>query len=332
MLVLVVAVIAVVVVALVVGAAAVVVQRGVRLDVRGQTIGRQLGTVGDELHRVTELVASLRRERAEQHGQLVAGLTQAAHATGQLAATAGQLRDALASPKTRGQWGERMADDVLRAAGFIEGVNFRKQTAIAGGTIPDFTFLLPQGRVLHMDVKFPVDNYLRFLESVDDDGRARCCTAFLRDVRARVKELTGRGYDDPGTTPGWVLLFIPNESVYGFIHEHDPTLADVALRARVVLCSPFTLFAVLGVVRQAVDSFSLVQASDDILAAMAGFSAQWQKFSEHIDLVGARLGTAQKAFDELAGPRRRQLERRLVAIDALRGDQVSSLREVNAAG
>ena len=44
---------------------------------------------------------------------------------------------------------------------------------------------------------------------------------FLRDVRERVKELSGRGYAASDTTVGFLLLFIPNESVYGFIHEHD---------------------------------------------------------------------------------------------------------------
>ena len=39
-----------------------------------------------------------------------------------------------------------MADDVLRLAGLVEGVNYRKQTSVAGGGIPDVTFLLPRDR------------------------------------------------------------------------------------------------------------------------------------------------------------------------------------------
>ncbi|MGH9185480.1 MAG: DNA recombination protein RmuC, partial [Acidimicrobiales bacterium] len=288
------------------------------LDLRSQAIGRQLTDMGTELHRVTDLVSALQRQRAEQHGQLVQGLTKATQITAQLAETTQHLRDALASPKARGQWGERMADDVLRTAGFVEGLNYRRQKAIAGGTVPDFTFLLPNGLFLHMDVKFPVDNYLRFLEASSDVERERRCAGFLRDVRDRLKELAKRGYDDPTTTPGYLLLFIPNESIYGFIHEHDPGLADAALAQRVVLCSPFTLFAVLGVIRQAVDSFMLERASDEILQALGAFGAQWQKFSDQLDVVGTRLVSTQRAYDALAGTRRRQLERQLDAIDAIR--------------
>ena len=96
---------------------------------------------------------------------------EATASTRALAETTAHLREALASPKARGQWGERMADDVLRLAGMVEGVTYRKQTGIAGGTIPDVTFLLPGGRDLHMDVKFPVDNYLRHLEADTDAER-----------------------------------------------------------------------------------------------------------------------------------------------------------------
>jgi DNA recombination protein RmuC len=288
------------------------------LELRSESIGRQLADMTGQLQRVGDLVSTLQRERAQQHGQLVEGLSETARTTAALADTAQSLRQALASPKARGQWGERMADDVLRVAGFVEGVNYRKQTALAGGTIPDFTFLLPKGRRLHMDVKFPIDNYLRALEAPTERERDACRANFLRDVRARIRELAGRGYADPDHTVGYLLLFIPNEAVYGFIHEHDAQLVDVALEQRVVLCSPCTLFAVLAVVRQAVDNFLLERASDEILEALGGFRVQWAKFVDSIDVLGNRMASAQRAFDDLSGPRRRQLQRRLDSLDELR--------------
>ena len=63
----------------------------------------------------------------------------------------------------------------------------------------------------------------------------------------------------------YVLLFLPNEQLTGFIHEHDPALLDDALGQRVVMCSPLTLFAFLGVIRQAFDNFMIEQTSDEIL-------------------------------------------------------------------
>jgi DNA recombination protein RmuC len=312
------------------------------LSLHRDAIGQRLLSMGDELSRVNELVGQLQRDRATQHGELVQGLRETLRTTTELAGTTQALRATLASPKARGQWGERMADDVLRTAGLLEGVNYRKQRAIAGGTIPDFTFLLPRDIELHMDVKFPVDNYVRHLEAASEAERDATRSAFLRDVRNRIKELASRGYADPRTTPGFLLLFIPNESVYAFIQEHDGQLCDSALGQGVVLCSPFTLFAVLGVVRQAVDCFLLERASDEILDALAGFSQQWRRFSDHVDKLGKQLGTVQGTFDDLAGTRRRQLERHLDEIEAIRtrrglpgiddGDEAETpvLREVSA--
>jgi DNA recombination protein RmuC len=289
-----------------------------QLGQRSDAIGRQLTDMGGELRRVSDLVSNLQRDRAEQHGQVVAGLEQTLRTTSELATTTQALRHALASPKSRGQWGERMADDVLRAAGLIDGISYTKQTATASGTVPDFTFLLPRGTCLHMDVKFPIDNYLRHLEATTDAERVATRAAFLRDVRNRVKELAGRGYADPSTTVGYLLLFIPNEAVYSFIHEHDSALADVALAQKVVLCSPFTLFAVLGIVRQSVDTFHLQRASNEILDALGSFSDQWDRFSEQVDKLGKHLGTAVGTYEELSGTRRRQLEKRLDEIEAIR--------------
>ena len=248
--------------------------------------------------------------------------------TARLASTTGALREVLASPKARGQWGERTADDVLRAAGLVEGASYVRQRATRHGTIPDVTFLLPGDRVLHMDVKFPVTNLLRHL----DGGGPEHLDAFRKDVRARLRELGGRGYIDPaGGTLDYVLLFVPNESIYAFLHEHDPGLLDDALARKVVLCSPLTLFAVLAVVRQAADAAALERTSGEVLAVLGTFLQEWDRFTDSLDKLGRAVDTIERAYGEVAGTRRRALERPLGRIDELRrtgGDVPPVLRAV----
>jgi DNA recombination protein RmuC len=289
-----------------------------QLDLRSTAFEKRVEGLAGHLERLGDVVAQLQQDSARQHGQLVTGIQQVTSSTRLLSETTGHLREALASPKARGQWGERMADDVLRTAGMVEGITYRKQTGIAGGAIPDVTFFMPGGRELHMDVKFPVDNYLRHLEATADHEREAAAKAFLRDVKARIKEVSGRSYIQADDTLDEVLLFIPNESVWAFIHEQDPQLIDVALAQKVVLCSPVSLFAVLAVIRQAVDQTRLARTSDEILQCLSAFKQQWTKYAEAVDQVEKRFSSVQKSFDDLTGTRRRQLERQLDRIDDLR--------------
>jgi len=290
------------------------------LDVRSRSFEQQVHHVSDALHHLGGLVQQLQADRAEQTGSLVAQLEQVTRTQQALAEHTAHLRQALASPKQRGQWGERMAEDVLRAAGLREGVSYRRQSAIEGGTVPDYRFLLPHDLELRMDVKFPVDNYLRTLEAPSEAERARCTKAFVADVRTHVRGLAGRGYVDPCDTVDCLLLFIPNEAVYAFLHEADPDIVDVALRHGVVLCSPGTLFAVLAVVRRSVEQFQLAKRSDEILRCLAGLSAEWQKVTETLDKVGRQLDTVHRTFhDDLNGTRRRVFQRRLEEAGGLPG-------------
>jgi DNA recombination protein RmuC len=277
-----------------------------------------------ELTKLGAMVSELATTSAQKFGQVDQSLRSHAEVTQTLSESARALREAMASPTARGQWGERMAEDVLRLAGFIEDVNYVKQTQIEGATgRPDFTFPLPKGHELYMDVKFPMAGYLRYLEANTDAERQAHRSAFLRDVRARVKELAKRDYanESARASVDYVLLFLPNEQLTGFIHEGDPSLIDDAMKQRVVMCSPLTLFAFLGVIRQAYDNFVVEQTSDQILALIGKFGTQWQKYNEQMDKVKASFDRLDRQFDDLVGTRKRQLEKPLQQLEAVRRER-----------
>jgi len=294
------------------------------LDGKKALIDRQLDEMNLKLDGVSSLMQSLELDRERKFGELSEQLSLQHEGMASLLQTTHSLREALSSQKARGQWGERMAEDVLRLAGFVENVNYRKQKAIEGARgVPDYTFMLPNDLLLYMDVKFPFDNYVRFCESESDLDRKRHRDAFLRDVRARVRELSGRDYIDPGgSTVDFVLLFVPNEQLYAFIHEQDDTILDEAVRQRVVFCSPLTLFVVLALIRQMVDNFQLARTSDEILALLGQFKDQWGKFKDQMAKVGARIDAAGKEYETLVGTRTRALEKPMLKIDDLRGRQL----------
>ena len=293
------------------------------LDAKKGLIDQQLQRMTNQLESVSVLMSSLEKDRVEKFGELSKHLKLAGEQTASLAQTTAMLREALASTKARGQWGERMAEDILRLAGFIESVNYVKQKAIEGiGSRPDFTFLLPKDLRLNMDVKFPLDNYMRFLEAASDMEKSRFRSDFLKDVRAKIKEVTTREYINPEqNTIDYALLFIPNEQIYAFIYEHDSMIVDESLRSKVLFVSPLTLFAVLAIIRQAVDAFALEQTSNEILSLLGSFKKQWDEFQKKFEVLGKRIEDTQKEYEALTTTRRRQLEKPLNKIEELRNQR-----------
>ncbi|HEX9666605.1 MAG TPA: DNA recombination protein RmuC [Thermodesulfobacteriota bacterium] len=290
------------------------------LDAKKGLIDQQLQRMSKELENVSTLMKDLEKDRVEKFGELASQLKTASEQTTSLMKVTTTIREALASSKARGQWGERMAEDVLNLAGFIENVNYLKQKSIeGGGSRPDFTFLLPRDLKLNMDVKFPLDNYIKYLEAVTEPEKLKFRSDFLRDVRGRIREVTTREYIDPEqNTVDCALLFIPNEQIYAFIHEQDSTIFDNALKNKVVLCSPINFITVLAVIRQAVDNFALERTSGELLSLFGRFKKQWDQFITKFESLGTRITDLQREYENLMTTRKRLLESPLDKIESAR--------------
>ena len=275
-----------------------------------ESIGLRIQQMDDEIKR-------LREQNAEKFGSVDKAVSDLLKSTG-------DLNNVLSSSQARGQWGERMAEDLLKAAGLIEGINYEKQDTISGGGRPDYTFLMPPDRVLYMDVKFPMDSYTKFVNATDSGVMASLKADFMKAVRDRVKELERRDYVVSTTQQSldYVLLFVPNESITGFIHEADPCLIDWALERKVVLCSPLTLYAFLVVVRQATESFHTEETAAQIMQMMGKFRKQWESYVKSLDKVKRNFDNMQEELDDLTvGKRFKGLNRETKKMEELRKRQ-----------
>jgi DNA recombination protein RmuC len=290
------------------------------LDEKKASVENTVDKLSDRLKTYEEMVRRFEADRTQKYGSLEKGLKDATEQTAKLASSTEGLRALMDNSRARGQWGERMADDILRASGLAEGVQYRKNRALdTAATRPDFTFLLPEGKKLNMDVKFPLDNWLKLLHAVSEDDRAKLKKDFERDVKNRIKELQGRGYIsiEEGTLD-YVLLFIPNEQVYGFIQENYPGLVDDALAQKVVLCSPFTLYAVLGVIRQSFDNFHFAQATQEVIKLISHFSTTYETFKARFQKLGEQVGKVGELYSDIEQTSFKRLDASIAKIDRVR--------------
>jgi DNA recombination protein RmuC len=299
-------------------------QTGVsELDTKKKLIDQTLESIKSDLQKVEKAVAAFDNKRDTSFTAINEQLKNTAEQTGKLQVTTGKLQEALASSRARGQWGERMAEDILRLAGFVENVNYVKQKVQEGvNTRPDYTFFLPRDMKVNMDVKFPRDNYDKFLNEEDETKKESYKQQFLKDTRQRIKEVKTRDYINPKeNTVDYVLVFIPIEQIYCFINESDNTLIDEAMKNKVILCSPLTLYAILAVIRQAMDNFNLSQNTSKIRDLLMEFYNQWNKFTEIMDSLGKKIEATQVEYRKLSTTRSEKLEKPLWQIEELRKQQ-----------
>ena len=264
----------------------------------------------------------------DQSVKLTGNLETSSRETQKLQESTSKLREILSSSQKRGQWGERMVEDILDFIGFMEDKNYIKQTQVESGEKPDYTFLLPKEKKLNMDVKFPLASYERYINAELDEEREAQKKEFLKDVKKHIKDVAGREYVNPAEgTVDYVLLFIPNESIYGFINQEDTELIDYALEKKVLLCSPLTLYAMLSLIYQATRNFAMEEKATEVMNLLNAFRLQWGKYVEVMDKMGRSLDTAKKDFDTLVTTRKKQLEKPLSQIEEITAGEIAELVE-----
>ncbi len=289
------------------------------LEGKKELIDNTLTQIKSEMDKVEQLIKTLENDREQKYGELNKGLENQSAQVLRLSDQTYKLNELLSGTKTRGNWGERMAEDILNVIGMVENINYVKQKQVEGGKgRPDFTFLLPDGFKVNMDVKFPLDNFKNYIENDDEEAKKGYMAAYIRDAKNTIKSIDTREYINlEQKTLDFVIIFIPHEQGYAFLMEHDPNFFDDALKQKIVVCSPWTLYAFLAVIKQSVDNFKLVQSATEILALMRAFYKQWNLYVTAQDTLGNKIEAVQAEYNKIITTRKNQLERQLQKIEEL---------------
>ena len=265
-----------------------------------------------------EQVSKSLNELISQSTILKTKLDESQKETINLRQTTLDLKNILSNSQARGQWGERMAKDILNMMGLIENVNYTYQDPVLSGEKPDFTFNLPKDKKLNMDVKFPLAHYEKYISSNSDTEKKIEKKAFLNDVKNHVNSVGKKAYINSETVD-YVLLFIPNESIYSFIlaNENTVNILEIAFSKKIVLCSPITLYAVLSLIRQAIKSFSAEKNALKLQSMVDEFYKQWSLYTESMDKMGRALSSAKTEYEILSGARANKLDSSLEKIKTI---------------
>jgi DNA recombination protein RmuC len=257
----------------------------------------------EPLDKVEAQVKAADRDREGSYRDVVARLQSLATSEEQLRKTTEGLSRSLRSPNVRGRWGEMQLRRIVELAGMLEHCDFEEQGAGDDSRLkPDMTVRLPGNSRIVVDAKVPIDAYLRAAEATDEAVRARCLDDHAAQVKAHNRSLGSKRYWDqiPGSSPEFVVMFLPLEPLLSAAFERDGELLDFAIREKVVLATPMSLLALLRAVTYGWQQQSMTENAERIREAGQELCERLGKMLEHFDGVGTHLGRALDAFNSAA--------------------------------
>lgn len=231
--------------------------------------------------------------------------------TKELSTTTDSLRKVLTNNQLRGQFGEQVAEDLLKMAGFVKGVDFEYNKAQANtSTRPDFAIFLPDRTRINVDVKFPYANLQKAAETDDKLLKEQLYKEFAKDVRVKISQISTRDYINPEeNTVDFVILFVPNEMIFSYIYEKMSEVWTDAMVKKVVLAGPFSFTAILRMIRQSHDNFVYQKNIHHIVKHIKEFEKQFDMYNEEFGAMGRQIQTLSNTYQKVDVTRSRQLSR-----------------------
>jgi len=297
------------------------------LDNKQRTIENLVKQLQEDLKVRQGEIRVLEQDRSQKFSELKTVMEQHRIETDQLRITTQQLATVLSNNQTRGEWGERIIEDLMRANGLVEGVHYLKQQRQETSNLrPDITLLLPNKRNVPVDVKFPYSEIQKMAVAETTSAKQAHFKQFSSDVKIKIAKVAE--YIDPSqNTLDYAILFVPNEMIFSFINQRFPDLIDEALAKRVLIVSPFTFLIVARTIMESYRNFMLSDKLKDVVKAVDDFTKEWDTFKLKFDKYGRTLETLRQDYDELSTTRVRQMEKKITKIGKLQSGSSLELEE-----
>ena len=269
------------------------------LDKRQEAINKTVEPVGDALKAFNERVDKIEERRTQTDASIGQQLKQLAESQVQLSKTTGSLVQALRAPQVRGQWGEMQLRRTVEMAGMINYCDFEEQASIESSDgqrqRPDMIIRLPNERVVVVDSKVPLAAYLDALQSDDPDHQKERMVAHARHIRDHIKGLSAKSYwTQFENAPEFVVLFIPNETIFSAALEQDPELIEQGVLNKVILATPTTLIALLKAIAYGWQQEAIAREAKDI-------AALGKELYERVSVVTGHFTKLGKSLDQSVG-------------------------------
>jgi len=275
------------------------------LEQREKAVESMVKPIREALEKTDQQIRKMEKERQTAFGSLTQHLQFMAQAQEQLQGETRNLVKALRRPEVRGQWGELTLKRLAELAGMVEHCDFDQQQSVdtdEGKQRPDMIVRMPGSREIIVDAKAPMDGYLAAVEAQDDSTRLLELQRHARNVRDRVRELSGKGYwQQFPQSPDFVVLFVPGDQFLSSALEVDARLLEDAMTDKVVLATPSSLVALLRAVAYGWRQEALAENAEHIRTVGQDLYERLSTFAEHLDKLGSHLSRSVDSYNKAVG-------------------------------
>lgn len=281
------------------------------LNNKQQIIEKLVKQLQEDLSKRQDEIRDLERDRTKKFSEITTAIDEHRKLTDELKVSTHQLATVLSNNQQRGEWGERIIEDLLKANGLMEGVHYARQSFMGTSSLkPDIMLLLPNNRTVAVDVKFPYAEIQKMALTDNKSAKQAHLKQFASDLKTKIKKVSE--YIDPShDTLDYAIMFVPNEMVFSFINQKFPDLVDDAISKRVLIVSPFTFLIVARTVMESYRNFMIGDQLKEVVKYIDEFVNEWDKFKGQFEKYGRSISTLHSAYEELSGTRVRQMERRI---------------------
>ena len=281
------------------------------------------------LRRYEEQLREMERVRAEQAGDLSRQIQALGAMNEALQRETAGLSTALRKPQVSGSWGQMSLRRAAELAGMAPWCDFDEQVTVdteAGKLRPDMIVRLPNGRVIVVDAKAPVDAFLNALQASGEEDRKKAFAGYVAAVRAHMNGLGSKAYwDQFEESPELVVMYLPGETFFSAAIENDPGLIEDGSLRKVILATPTTLIALLKAVAYGWQQEQVATGAREINRLGREIYERFSVVADHIGRAGTNLSKAVEAHNDAV----RSIETRLMpSFRRFRDLGVSTSREL----
>ena len=279
------------------------------MEGKKDAIKEMVNKIDLELRESQKKIQNTEKDRIGEFAKMKTILQEHKIITGELKDSTDNLKKILSNNQQRGKYGEEVAENILKMLGFVKDldyiVNLRQET---NANRPDITIKLPDRTKINIDVKFPYSSFQKFQEVEDKLEKEKYLAQFKIDVKEKIKQVTSRDYINPEEqTLDFVIMFVPNESIFSFICDKLSDVSNEALEKKVIITGPFSFAAIARMIKQSYNNFKIQEDLHRVVGLIGKFKQEFSKYNNEFDKLGDKINSMSKQYDSVANTRTRQL-------------------------